>query len=198
MVRGRVPTFGIRRQGHPLTPHPSPPPSDTGVSVEPGACVELQGPSPTLRTLHLGTGQEPRSSLCCLSCSSSPPLPARSGAEFAGTLRPGCSPINYYCFFLIPFAAKRAACQPNNSFSPLDSRQPLRRAWSRKVLGRRQPGPRPPQPSSPRSETTRTPPEPGSSDRVPLPEAGGAATPPGVLEGLGGTRCCSAPPGPAR
>lgn len=144
----------------------------------------------------LGRSHAPRSAAC--PAPRPPPFPARSGAEFAGTLRPGCSPISYYCFFLIPFAAKRAACQPNNSFPPLDTRQPLRRAWSRKVLGRRQPGPRPPQQSSLRSETTRTPPEPGSSDRVPLPEAGGAATPPGVPEGLGGTRCCSAPPGPAR
>lgn len=105
-MRGRVPTSGLRRQGHPLTPHPSPPPSDTGVCVEPGACVELRGPSLTLRTLHLGTGQEPRSSLCCLSCSSSPPISRTERGRVRGDAPSRLLSHQLLLFFFNPFCSQ--------------------------------------------------------------------------------------------
>lgn len=105
-MRDRVPTSGLRRQGHPLTPHPSPPPSDTGVCVQPGACVELRGPSPTLRTLHLGTGQEPRSSLCCLSCSVSPPISRTERGRVRGDAPSRLLSHQLLLFFFNPFCSQ--------------------------------------------------------------------------------------------
>ena len=76
------------------TPHPSPPP--------PGMCRGGHGgPPPQLPPPVRGLG-----SLPCFSPSS---FPAGSGTGFTRTLRPGCFPIN--CYFLIPFAARRAAAQ---------------------------------------------------------------------------------------
>lgn len=59
-----------------------------------------QGPLPRLPPVR-GLGSLP--------CFSPLLFPAGSRTGFTGTLRPGCFPIN--CYFLIPFAARRAATQ---------------------------------------------------------------------------------------
>lgn len=51
----------------------------------------------------------PLQDLGSLPCFSPPSFPAGSRTGFTRTLRPGCFPIN--CYFLIPFAARRAAAQ---------------------------------------------------------------------------------------
>lgn len=63
-----------------------------------------------------------------------------AGTEVTGTLRPGCFPIN--CYFLIPLAARRAACPP--PFPPLAARQPP--AWRAARQGHPTRTPRCPQP----------------------------------------------------
>lgn len=60
-----------------------------------------QGPLPQLPPPVRGLGSLP--------CFSPLLFPAASRTGFTGTLRPGCFPIN--CYFLIPFAARRAATQ---------------------------------------------------------------------------------------